>query len=350
MKKEFFIEGKTISPSSKTFFVAEVSANHKQDLEIAKKTIYAASKAGADAIKLQTYLPTTMSLDIKKDPFIINDGTIWDGKSLFELYQEAYTPWEWHKPLFEYARSLGLVPFSSPFDKSAVDLLEDLETQIYKIASPEITDIPLIRYVARTGKPVIFSTGIANFEDLDLAVKTCTDEGNENVIILLCTTAYPAPYSEINLRSITTLSNRYNCLVGISDHTLGIGTAIGAVALGARLIEKHFIIDKRLPTLDSAFSSPPDEFSLMVTEVRHLEDALGEEGFPYTESKKRGRRFSRSIFAVKEIKKGDLLTEENVQVLRPNAGLHPKFFDLIIGKKATNDIPRGTPITLEMVK
>jgi pseudaminic acid synthase len=319
----------------KVFIIAELSANHKQSLKIAKDTIYAAKEAGADAIKLQTYTPEWMTIDYKKDDFIIKGG-LWDGRSLYELYKEAMTPLEWHKELFDYARSLKLEIFSSPFSIEAVDFLEEFYPPAYKIASFEITDYELIEYAASKGKPIIVSTGIAEFDDIQNAVDTAKRHGVD-IALLKCTSAYPTPRSEVNLKTIPALKEIFDCTVGFSDHTLGISAPIAAVSLGARIIEKHFILDKSIDSLDKKFSLNPKEFKEMVSAVREVEEMLGEVDF----KNKEGKNYKRSLYVVKDIKKGEKFTRDNIRAIRPGFGLHPKYLSQIIGKKASKDLKKG---------
>ncbi len=328
----------------KCFIIAELSANHGGRLNIAKETVRAAKRAGADAIKLQTYTADTITIDSKKDFFKINQGTAWDGKYLYDLYKEASLPWEWHKPLYDLAKEEGLVCFSSPFDKTAVDFLEDLNTPIYKVASFEITDIPLIRYIASKKKPIIISTGIATIEDIELAIKACKEEGNENITILKCTSAYPADPEDTNLFTIPDIKNRFKVDSGLSDHTLGIEAPMIAVAMGAKVIEKHFILDKKIGGADAHFSLDEKEFKEMVNAVRLTEKLMGTVDYKMTEKKKRSREFSRSLFIIEDVQKGDELTSENVRSIRPGYGMHPKYLKDILGKKFIENIQKGTPL------
>ena len=327
---------------NKTFIIAELSANHNGSLETAIQTIKAAKRAGADAIKLQTYTADTLTIDCKKEDFLINNGSIWDGKNFYELYKEAYTPWEWHPKLFEVAKSEGLVCFSSPFDITAVDFLESLNVPLYKIASFEITDIPLIEYVASKGKPVILSTGIATIEDIELAIETIRKQGNNEIALLKCTSSYPAPADEANLAMIQDLSNRFNVISGLSDHTLGITAPIVATSLGAKIIEKHFILDRSIGGPDASFSLDEKEFTLMVEAVRSTEKLIGEVNYNLTDKQKSGRAFSRSLYIVKDVKKGDTITKENIKSIRPGFGLHPKHYFTIMGKKFKGDYQKGS--------
>ena len=339
-----------ISPESNVFIVAELSCNHLQNFDLAVKTIKAMKEAGADAVKLQTYTPDTMTIDCDNEYFRIKHGTIWDGETLYELYKKAYTPWEWQPKLKKIAEELGLIFFSTPFDKTAVDFLEDMNVPAYKVASFEITDIPLIEYIASKGKPVIISTGIATLEDIKEAVDACKRAGNDKIILLKCTSEYPAPLEDVNLKTIPDMMKRFNTIVGLSDHTLGISVPVGAVALGAKVIEKHFILDRNLGGPDAKFSLEPDEFKQMVTAVRSVEKALGKVSYELNEKLKKSRLFSRSLFAVKDIKAGEIFTEENVKSIRPGYGLPPKYLKEIIGKRAKCDIKRGTPLSWDLIE
>ena len=334
--------------SQSTLIIAELSANHGRDINIAIDTIKAAKKAGADAIKLQTYTADTLTIDSKKEYFKISGG-LWDGRTLYDLYQEAYTPWEWHEKLFRTARAEGLICFSSPFDNTAVDLLESLNAPAYKIASFEIQDIPLIAYAASKQKPIILSTGIAEEADIELAVDTCRKAGNDQIIVLKCTSSYPAPIELANMQTMTDMRQRFNVEVGLSDHTLGNTVPMVATALGACVIEKHFILDKNIGGPDAAFSLDPAEFRSMVDAVRNTEKALGKVTYQLSDTVLKNRKFARSLFAVADIKAGEKLTSANVRSIRPGYGLHPKHFNEIMGKTATQDIERGTPLEMGMV-
>ena len=333
---------------NKVFIIAELSANHGGKIEIAKETIKAAKRAGADAIKLQTYTADTITLNSSRDDFIIK-GTIWEGKNLYELYKEAFLPWDWHAELFKTAKEEGLVCFSSPFDFTAVDFLEELNCPIYKIASFEITDIPLIKYVASKQKPIIISTGIAEHDDIKLAIETCRNVGNNNITILKCTSSYPAPIEEANLLMMQQFAKDFNVKVGLSDHTLGITVPLVATALGATVIEKHFILDKKIGGPDASFSLDEKEFKEMVLAVRSTESALGEISYKLTEKQKSGKAFARSLYVSENISKGDVITSKNVRSVRPGFGLHPKYYNEVLGKKFTKDIEKGEPLSLEMV-
>ena len=323
------------------FIIAELSANHAGKIETAIDTIKAAKRTGADAIKLQTYTADTLTLDIDSGDFIIKSGSIWDGKTYHQLYQEAYTPWEWHEDLFRVAKEEGLICFSSPFDKTAVDFLEELECPIYKIASFEITDIPLIEYVASKGKPVIISTGIAEFEDIKLAIDTCRNAGNNDITLLKCTSSYPASVDEANLVMIRKFAEDFGVKVGLSDHTLGITVPVVSVAMGATVIEKHFILDRAIGGPDASFSLDEKEFTEMVTAVRQAEKAIGKETYTLTEKQKSGKAFARSLYVAENINEGEEITEVNVRSVRPGFGLHPKYLKQLIGRKAPCYLSKG---------
>lgn len=349
MAQKVCIDKREIGPNMPVFIVAEMSANHLQKYDLAKKTIEAAREAGADAIKLQTYTPDTITLDCDSEYFQIKQGTIWDGKTLYNLYKEAYTPWDWQPELKEYAESLGLICFSAPFDYSAVDFLEKMNVPAYKVASFEITDIPLIEYIASKNKPVIMSTGIASIEDIEEAVNACRKMGNDDIILLKCTSAYPAPLQDVNLRTIPDMVKRFDTIVGLSDHTMDISVPIAAVALGAVLVEKHLIIDRSLGGPDSQFSLEPQEFKTMAAAIRNVETALGKVDYTLSERSLRSREFSRSLFAVEDIIEGATLTNQNVRSIRPSFGLAPKYLKEVLGKKAKKDIPRGTPLDWSLI-
>lgn len=340
------IHDKIISSTSPVFVIAELSANHNGSLENALATIKAAKRAGADAIKLQTYTADTMTIDVKSNDFKLKQGTIWDGKYFYDLYKEAYTPWEWHGQLFQAAKDEGLVCFSSPFDPTAVEFLEKLNTPAYKIASFEITDIPLIELVASKGKPVIISTGIAGKEDIELALDACRRMGNQNIALLKCTSSYPAPIEEANMVMVKDLAERYSIISGLSDHTIGSTVPIVAVAFGAKIIEKHFILDRAIGGPDASFSMNEQEFTEMVKAVREAEKAIGIVDYVLSEKQKKGREFCRSLYVVEDIKAGELITEKNVRPIRPGYGLHPKYYKDILGKEVALDIQRGTPFSL----
>lgn len=325
-----------------------MSANHNQHLDIALDTIRAAKKAGADAIKIQTYTADTLTLNCDAPDFRLGKG-LWEGETFYTLYQKAYTPWEWHEEIFHVAREEGITCFSTPFDKTAVDFLESLNNPIYKIASFEITDIPLIKYIASKQKPIILSTGIAMEEDIQLALKTIHNKGNRDVTLLKCTSAYPAPIEDANLLTIPDMKDRFQTKVGLSDHTIGSTVPMAAVALGAEVVEKHFIIDRSIGGPDSAFSMTQEEFTQMVQNVRNVEKALGKVNYPTDSSKIKGREFSRSLYVAEDMKAGDVITEDNVRSVRPGYGLHPKHLPEILGKKINRDLEKGTRMSLDYV-
>ena len=337
-----------ISKESKVFIIAELSANHNGQLETAVETIRAAKRAGADCIKLQTYTADTITIDSDKKDFIINN-TIWSGRKLHDLYQEAYTPWEWHECLFKVAEDEGLICFSSPFDKSAVDFLENLNAPAYKIASFEITDIPLIEYVASKGKPIIISTGIAGLQDIELAIETCRKVGNDQIALLKCTSSYPAPINEANMLMVKDLAERFNVISGLSDHTMGSTVPIVATALGAKIIEKHFILDRAIGGPDASFSMNETEFAEMVKAIREAESAIGEVNYTLTDKQKKGKDFSRSLYVVEDIMEGEVLTDKNIRSIRPGFGLHPKYFNTILGKTVKFNLERGDRFNLEYI-
>ncbi len=338
------IGGFEIGHNSRTFIIAELSANHGHDINIAKETIKAAKEVGADAIKLQTYTADTLTINCDNDYFKLNNNTIWDGITLYALYEQAYTPWEWQKELKEYAESLGLICFSSPFDKSAVDFLEKLEVPAYKVASFEITDIPLIEYMASKGKPILISTGMATLADIEEAVNVCRKVGNNQIILLKCTSSYPAKIEEANLKTIQNLKDTFGVEVGLSDHTLGITVPVVSIALGAKVIEKHFILDKNIGGPDASFSLDRNEFKQMVDAVREAEKAIGIVDYDLSEKKEQNKIFARSLFIVKDIKKGEMFSEENIRSIRPGYGLHPRYYGQVIGVKAVCDCKKGTPL------
>jgi len=329
------------------YIIAELSANHGNSLDTVFKTIDAAKRAGANAIKLQTYTADTITLNGTQEHFKIKQGTHWDGINLYDLYQSAALPWEWHALIFDYAKKAGIDCFSSPFDATAVELLENLNTPAYKIASFEITDIPLISLVASKNKPIIISTGIANLEDIELAIETCINEGNEDISLLKCTSEYPASPQNANLLTIPDMQKRFEVRVGLSDHTMGIEGPIVAVSLGATIIEKHFILDKTIGGPDAHFSLDENEFTSMVKGVRLAEKMMGKVDYSLSESKKNSRFFSKSLFIAQDIKKGEKLTSQNLRSIRPGIGLHPKHYKNVLGKRVIQDLPLGTPLTLQ---
>lgn len=332
--------------SKGVFIIAELSANHNGDIETAKRTVIAAKNSGADAIKLQTYTADTITLNSNKDDFRINQGTIWDGKLLYDLYKEAYTPWEWHKEIFDLAKQLELLCFSSPFDHSAVDFLETLDCPIYKIASFEITDIPLISYVASKGKPIIISTGIAQYEDICLAVEACKKQRNSDITLLKCTSSYPAPIEEANISLMQQIAKDFQVKVGLSDHTIGSTLPIIATALGASVIEKHFILDRSVGGPDASFSMNEREFSEMVQQIRDTEKSIGSKNYKLSKKQEEAKAFSRSLYISKAIKKGEIASNENIKSVRPGYSLHPKYLPQILGKKAKKQFYKGDRIKL----
>ncbi|MFS4446109.1 pseudaminic acid synthase [Maribacter sp. 2307UL18-2] len=332
------------------FIIAELSANHGGKLSVAQETVRAAKRAGADAIKLQTYTADTITLDVRTDDFKINQGTAWDGQYFYDLYKDAALPWEWHQTLFDTAKEEGLICFSSPFDKTAVDFLEELNTPIYKIASFEITDIPLIEYAASKGKPMIISTGIATTDDIKLAIEACKRMGNHDITILKCTSAYPAAPEDANLNTIPDIARRFEVTSGLSDHTMGIEAAVVAVSLGAKVIEKHFILDKAIGGADAHFSLDEGEFKQMVDAVRLAEKMMGQVNYEMTEKKKKSREFSRSLYVVEDVEAGDQITTKNVRSIRPGYGMHPKYYGEVLGKTFRNAVVKGTPLQNEVIE
>lgn len=328
----------------KVFIIAELSANHGHDINIVKKSMKAAKESGADAIKIQTYTADTLTIDSDKEYFQLDSGTIWDGRTLYDLYSEGTLPWEWHEELMKYAVELDLIFFSTPFDNSAVDFLEDLNVPVYKIASFEAMDIPLVEYTASKGKPMIISTGVSTLSDIEEAVAACRRVGNENIVLLKTTSSYPAKVEDANLNTIPNLKETFNVEVGLSDHTMGITVPVLSVALGARVIEKHFILDKSIGGPDASFSLTPTEFSEMVQSVREAEKALGKVDYSMSEGKKNNRLISRSLFIVEDVRAGETLTDKNIRSIRPGHGMEPKYYNQVIGKKACQDLERGTPL------
>lgn len=349
MNKTITIGKRTLSADSPVFIVAELSANHNQDYNRAVEIIHAAAQAGADAVKLQTYTPDTLTIDCHEDCFV-NKGGLWDGLTEYELYQKAYTPWEWQPKLMEEAAKLGLECFSSPFDFTSIDFLESLHVPAYKIASYEINDIPLIRKAARLHKPMIFATGIAYPEDIERALSVCAEEGNQDVILLKCVSAYPTPYEDVNLNVIPTLAKTYDCLTGISDHTLGTIVSAGAVPLGIRMVEKHLTLRRSDGGPDSAFSMEPEEFAQMVQEIRILEKALGSPEYHLTDKQIEQHQGSRSLFVVKDIAEGEVLTSENIRSIRPGIGLHTMYYEEVLGKRAKHFLKKGTPLAWDLIR
>ncbi len=350
MNKEIKIGDRHIGAGRKAYLIAEMSANHLQDYERAKRIILAAKRAGADAVKLQSYRPDTITIDCRGEEFMATRGSLWEGRNLYELYQEAYMPWEWHQGLFAYAREIGIDIFSSPFDFSAVELLESLDAPAYKIASYEILDIPLIRRCAATGKPVILSTGIATLADIERAVEACRAEGNDQIAILKCVSQYPTPYPDLNLRTIPHMAEAFHCVTGLSDHSMGSAVDVAAVTLGACIVEKHMTLRRSDGGADSAFSMEPEEFAGMVTDIRNIEQALGQATYELTEVQKRGRKNARSLYVVKDIRAGETFTEENLRSIRPGRGLPTWHYQEILGKKAATDLKAGTAMRWEYIE
>lgn len=337
-----------IDATSKVFIIAELSANHNGSIDVALETIKAAKRAGADCIKLQTYRADTITIDSKKDDFLIK-GTLWEGKNLYELYEEAYTPWEWHETLFKAAADEGLVCFSSPFDPTSVALLEALNTPAYKIASFEITDIPLIELVASKGKPVIISTGIAEEADIRLALAACHRMGNYDVALLKCTSSYPAPINEANLVMVKAMAEKFGVITGLSDHTMGSTAPVVATCFGGKIIEKHFILDRSIGGPDASFSMNEAEFTAMVKSVREAEQAIGVVDYALTDKQQKGKDFCRSLYVVEDIKEGEVITANNVRSIRPGFGLHPKYLHEVIGKRALTNLEKGTRFSFDLI-
>lgn len=343
------INGRRIGPGEPVYIVAEMSANHNQDFDRAVKIIEAAKDVGADAIKLQTYTPDTMTIDCDKERFRIGEGTIWEGRNLYDLYGEAYTPWDWQPRLKDIANELGLDLFSTPFDETAVDFLEEMGVSVYKVASFENVDLPLLRRIALTGKPVIMSTGMSSLAEIDEAVRTIREAGGDQLVLLKCTSAYPAPPAEMNLRTIPHLAEAFGVPTGLSDHTLGIAVPVAAVALGACIVEKHFTLSRDEPGPDSAFSLEPGEFKALVQAIRIAERALGGVDYATGEREAGSRVFRRSLFVVEDTQAGETFTSENVRSIRPGYGLHTRHLSDILGRQASQNIERGTPLTWDLV-
>ncbi len=349
MQKEIWIGDRKISEDSPTFIIAEMSGNHNLDFDRAVEIMKAAKEAGADAIKIQTYTADTMTLDCDDPCFQITQGTLWDGITLHKLYETAYTPWEWQPKLQEVAKELGIIFFSTPFDLTSVDFLEEMDIPAYKIASFEINDIPLLKKVARLGKPIIISTGIAYQSDIELALKTIRDEGNDQVILLKCCSAYPTPYEDINLRTINNYKETYDLIAGLSDHTMGTAVSGAAVAMGAKVIEKHMTLRRSDGGPDAGFSMEPEEFKEMVDNIRIIEKAMGKVTYELSEKATREREHSRSLFIAKDMKKGDVFTPENLRSVRPGYGLHTKYYEELLGKKINQDAKLGTPMSFKLL-
>lgn len=345
------ISGHAIGTERPPFLIAEMSGNHNQSLERAMAIVSAAAQAGAHAIKLQTYTADTMTLDVDRAGFTIDDPkSLWQGASLYQLYEQAHTPWEWHGPLFEHARSLGLVVFSTPFDETAVDFLESLAAPCYKIASFENTDLPLIRRVAATGKPMIVSTGMASLGELDETVRAAREAGCRDLVLLKCTSTYPAAAANTNLATIPHMRQLFGCQVGLSDHTMGVGAAVASVVLGATVIEKHFTLRRADGGVDSTFSLEPEEFAQLAVETRRAWEAMGDVRYGATAAEMPSLQFRRSLYVVHDLKAGDLLTRNNVRAIRPGLGLPPKHLDEVLGCRVATDVPRGTPLLWKLLR
>ncbi len=350
MPHNISVAGRAVGADCPPFVIAEMSGNHNQSLERALKIVEAAAAAGAHALKLQTYTAETMTLDINEGEFVINDpNSLWNGRSLYDLYQEAHTPWDWHKPIFDRCRELGMIGFSTPFDSTSVDFLEDLNVPLYKIASFENIDIPLIRKVAVTGKPIIMSTGMATVAELSEAVEAMRDAGNDNIVLLKCTSSYPSTPESTNIRTIPHLRDMFDVQVGLSDHSMGIGVAAAAVALGATVVEKHFTLSRAEGGVDSAFSLEPAEMKALVIETERAWQALGEISYGVTEKEAGSRKVRRSLYVAEDMKAGEPFTEKNLRAIRPGSGLHPKYYERLMGKRVKTDLKRGTPVTWEMI-
>ncbi|PKQ70845.1 pseudaminic acid synthase [Raineya orbicola] len=344
------IQDRIISLKHKPFLIAEMSGNHNQSLERALQIVDAAADAGADAIKLQTYTADTLTIDFRENEFFIADkNSLWKGKSLYELYQEAYTPWEWHKAIFEHAQKRGIIAFSTPFDETSVDFLEELNVPAYKIASFENNHLPLLKKVAQTGKPVIMSTGTSTLTMIEEAVQTLRENGCKDIILLKCTSTYPATPENSNILTIPHLAQLFNCHAGLSDHTMGIGVAVASIALGARVIEKHFCLSRAEGGVDSAFSLEPHEFKMLVEECNRAFLGLGQVHYGILEAEKKSLTYKRSIYVVQDIKAGEPLTPENIRIIRPGLGLQPKYYEIVLGKIAKQDLKRGTALHLDML-
>ena len=349
MTKTITINGREIGPGLPTYIIAEMSANHNQDYDTAVEMVHTAKRMGADAIKLQTYTPDTITLNCRDEIFMCGEGTIWEGQNLHDLYGKAYTPWNWQPKLKKIADEIGIDLFSSPFDFSAVDFLEDINVQAYKVASFELVDIPLIKKMAATGKTIIMSTGMATYKEIQEAVDAIKSTGNEQLALLKCTSSYPAPVDEMNLSRISDLAKSFNVPAGLSDHSMELAIPVAAVSLGGCIIEKHFTLTRSIKGPDSEFSLEPDEFEAMVKAVRITEQALGIVDYNPTEKELVSRKYRRSLFVVKDIKKGELFTTENIRSARPANGLHTRYYEIILGETAAGDLTFGQPLTEEMI-
>ncbi|MEL4280144.1 MULTISPECIES: pseudaminic acid synthase [Shewanella] len=349
MKSEICIDGRLIGASHAPYVIAELSANHNGKIENAIEILIQAKRAGADAVKLQTYTPDTITLDSEDDAFMVHGG-LWDGQSLYQLYKSAYMPWEWHKPLFDKAKELGITIFSSPFDFSAVELLESLNAPAYKIASFELVDLPLIKRVAQAGKPMIMSTGMANEAEIQEAIATAKNNGCKELVILHCVSGYPAPAAEYNLRTIPDMARRFDVLTGLSDHTIDNATAVAAVALGACVIEKHVTLDRNGGGPDDSFSLEPQELAALCRDAKTAWSALGQVNYQKTTTELGNVKFRRSLYVVKDIAKGELLSADNIRSIRPGFGLAPKHYEAVLGRKAKHDLAKGTALSFELIE
>lgn len=350
MNESIKIAGRSIGAGYSPFVIAEMSGNHNQSLDRALEIVEAAARTGAHALKIQTYTPDTMTLDLDEREFHIGDpNSLWTGTSLYKLYGQAYTPWEWHKPIFDLARQLGMIPFSSPFDDTAVDFLESLDVACYKIASFENTDLPLIRRVAATGKPLIISTGMATAAEIDESVRAARSAGCKELILLKCTSTYPATPENTNIKTIPHMRQLFDCEVGLSDHTMGIGVSVASVALGATVIEKHFTLSRADGGVDSTFSMEPEELKQLVIETERAWQALGKAAYGPTQAEEKSIQFRRSLYVVEDLKAGDTLTTNNVRAIRPGLGLPPKYIDIVLGMSVTTDISRGTALSWDIL-
>jgi pseudaminic acid synthase len=350
MRKDIKLGNISIGHKHKPFVIAEMSGNHNHSIDKALEIIDAAALSGAHAIKLQTYTADTLTIDVSGDDFCIKDkNSLWKDRNLYELYKEAHTPWEWHKALFDRAKKLGMMCFSTPFDDTSVDFLLELGVEVFKIASFENNHLPLLKKIAKTGKPVIMSTGISSLAEIELSVKTLKENGCKDLILLKCTSTYPATPENTNISTIPHMSELFDCHVGLSDHTLGIGVAVGSVTLGARVIEKHFTIDRSQGGVDSAFSLEPSEFKMLVEESERAFLAIGKVTYGIMDAEVKSKKYKRSIYIVKDLKAGDIITEDNIRIIRPGFGLSPKYFDLLLGKIVKKNIKRGTAFTFDLI-
>lgn len=349
MKKEIKFGKHVISEQSPVFCIGELSCNHLQNHDLALRTIEAMIESGVDCIKMQTFSPDKITVDCDKDDFMIKGGTLWDNRTLYSLYQEAYTPWEWFKDIKESVESRGVEFLSSVNDIPAVDFLEELGVSAYKIPSFEITDVKLIDYIARTGKPFFIPTGVATKEDIDLAVETCLKAGNDKIVLMKCTSEYPAVFEDVNLRQMIKMGKDYDCMYGLSDHTMGNIVATSAVSLGARIVEKHFILDRNLGGPDAAFSMEPAEYKEMVGNIRSVEKILGSSEYQMSAKQEKSRAFMRSLYVVKDVRKGELVSEENVASVRPGYGMHPKYLKEMIGRVFSSDVSKGTRFSTDIL-